>query len=249
MHDQNRVVDDRADEDDEAQHRQHVQLHVGHERVHDRQADEAARHRQRHAEHDGEGVDEVLEQRRQQQVGHQDGEQHARYEGVEKCVQLVGRALQLVVHVRGDRALLTQPVEHLVFGDADGLAERHAVRDLQAQLDRRLLIGAVDLRGRKCPLKASHVAQRHDVSVAADEGHVLHLLRPALVIGNAADHGEIDALAAVAVVADDHTVTADLPGRANDLRAEPGLPGAGLVRRDAHLRDALAEVGRIGVGE
>ncbi|MEZ5988151.1 MAG: hypothetical protein R3F30_03330 [Planctomycetota bacterium] len=65
VHDQDRVVDRRADQDHEAEHRQDVHLLPGHH-MGEAQGGDAADAGQRHRDHDDDRVQEALEQGRQQ---------------------------------------------------------------------------------------------------------------------------------------------------------------------------------------
>jgi hypothetical protein len=103
MHDQDRVVDDGADQDDEAEHRQHVEL-LPCEDVDEAEADHAADAGERHREHDHDGIEEALEERRQQQERDQDREQQIELQRAARRIELVGVAGEAQRNVGRDGA-------------------------------------------------------------------------------------------------------------------------------------------------
>ena len=122
MHDQDRVVDDRAHQDQEAQHGNHIKgLHDGGQADHWQQAansvqhpqpDDATGNTQRNRGHDQQWVAPVVEDGHHQQVNDQQGNQVVAQQRLAGGVQLVGGAGDRDIHIRRDCAALAQVVNH-----------------------------------------------------------------------------------------------------------------------------------------
>ena len=77
MNDQDRIIDHRSDQNDEPQHREHIER-LGDEKIQDPQTDNSADGTQRHAKNDDQRVKPGFEQRRHQQV--RDQQRHQKVE-------------------------------------------------------------------------------------------------------------------------------------------------------------------------
>ncbi len=93
VHQQDGVVDHDADQDDEAEHGQHVEA-LRHVHVEDGQPPDPAGGRQRHRQQDNQRIDEAFKQYRHDQKHDDQGNQQLALHGVPGDVELVRRSRQ-----------------------------------------------------------------------------------------------------------------------------------------------------------
>ena len=144
VNDEDGVVHHSTDENDEAEHRQHVQRTEGEEIQHG-EPKETAERRQGHGEHDHHRVEEALEERRQEQVGDQHGEQEVPLQRLSGLGELVGASRQGHLVEPTDRAPIPHRAENLRLDDLHRRLQRHRLGRGHLNLDCALALAVVDL--------------------------------------------------------------------------------------------------------
>ena len=246
LHDQNRIVDHGADQDHEAEHRQHVERLEDTERrsqpVEQPEAEQAADAANWHRGDDDGRIEPRFEERRHQEVGDHAGDHEVEPQRFPGGHELVGGAAERDSVAAVERARLFERLHDHRLDPLLGLFERHLCRRRNLDGDRPLPLAVEDLLGAAGELaNLRHRFEWHELAARRDHRERAQVLRPLHEPVVSLDH-EVDpvvveevvgGVAAVHEAVDD---VAELPGvephvgRLLEPRHELDL-GAGEIER------------------
>ena len=233
VHQEDGVVDDDADEDDEAEKCQHVEL-LRHELVEDHQPADAAGGGQRHRQQDDQRIDEALEQHRHHQIDDGDGDQQVHQHVVPGLDQLV-RGARHAQPDTGRQALGAQFVHDLGAHDLHGRLQRQVERRADAQIDGAFLLDVPDLGRARGHHHLGQGTHRQDLARTGHHRQVVDALGLQDLALGSAQH-EVDAFAVDGDLADPEAVVEGVDGHAQFAGGDAVVGEEHGIGNDAHLR-------------
>ena len=238
---QNGVVDHNTGQNDETEHRQHVER-LPDEIVQQCQPGYPAGRRNRHRQQNDQRQHEIPQQHDHQKEDHAKRNHHIRLHGFPCGVQRARRAAQRNAHTRL-ACLRANFGDQLGFDDFHRLFQRQGLGRPQAQRDRLPAADPADLLRCADNFDFGELSELQHRAGAGDNRDIAKLGRGQLA-GILAGHHKIDQLAGDRNLDDVGAVIEHIHGRGDVANRNPCPCQRGEIRSDPDLRRAIVEIGK-----